>query len=72
MHPRVLFCTVETYTLHDKLFEGKKLEECDENLNYTYFEEQYEQLFPLDVYFLINDTMCMQVTHATTKDVVRI
>ena len=46
----IMFCTVETCTLHDKLFEGKKLEECDENLDYTYFEEQYEQLFPLDVF----------------------
>lgn len=71
MHMRVFLHNWDMHIAQQIIWK-KKLEECDENLNYTYFEEQYEQLFPLDVYFLINDTMCMQVTHATTKDVVRI
>ena len=29
----------------------KKLEEYNKILIYTYFEKQYDQMFPLDVYF---------------------
>lgn len=36
----------------------KKLEENDENLNCTYFEKQFDQMFPLYVYFSANEIVC--------------
>ena len=42
-----------------------KEEECDESLNYTYFENKYVTISPLDVYFLKHDKMCMQLICAT-------
>ena len=47
----------------------KKLEEYNKILIYTYFEKQYDQMFPLDVYFFFpNEIMRVKVTHATTKE----
>ena len=58
-----VFCTLETCTLHNTLFEGKKkLKESDENPNYTYFDKQCDQIFLLHIYIYIcftNDSMCM-------------
>ena len=31
----------------------KEEEECDENINYTYFEKQYDQTFLLNVLFFL-------------------
>ena len=39
----------------NKSFGKKKLEDCDENPNYTYFEKWYGQTFPPDVCFPTND-----------------
>jgi hypothetical protein len=33
----------------------KKLEEYDKNSNCTYFEKQFDQMFPLYVHFSTND-----------------
>ena len=52
------------------IFWTKKLEEYDEKLNYAYFEKYHGKQFPLDVYFFINNTVCMQLTRATTRNVV--
>ena len=40
----------------------KNLEECDESLNYTDFENKYYGIFPMYVYCFMNDTMCMSYT----------
>ena len=48
----------------------KKLEERDENINFTYFEKHYDQTFP--IYFSTSDTVCMQLQRATTRDVIHI
>ena len=42
----------------------------DENLYCTYFEKQYDQILPLNIHFHFSkNTVCMQLTHATTKNV---
>ena len=48
----------------------KKLEECEKIPIYTYFEKQYDEIFPLDIIFFRNDAMCTQLTRATTRDAI--
>ena len=62
------FSTSDTCVLKIYIF-GK-----DDNLKYIYFEKQYNQMFALDVHFIssTNNTLCMQLTCATTSDVVHI
>ena len=50
----------------------EKLQEYDKIPNYAYFEEQYDEVFHLDVYFVTNDIVCMQLTCATTRDATHI
>jgi len=35
----------------EQIIQRDKVEAYDTNLNYTYFEKQFDQIFPLDVYF---------------------
>ena len=37
---------------------------------YTYFEKKYDQIFHASMYFFTNYKVCMQLTRATTRDVV--
>ena len=49
-----------------------KLEGYDKKPNYTYFEKQDGQIFPLDVYFLTNRIMNIHLKLATTGDAIHI
>ena len=39
-------------------------------LKLSYLKKQYGQIFPLHVYSFINNTLCMQLTRATTRDAI--
>ena len=47
----------------------KTLEEYDEDPN---CEKQYDQIFPLNVYFFTYDMVCMQPACATRRDTIHI
>ena len=52
----------------EQTIRKKKLEQYDEYPNYTYVEKQYGQTFLWMGIFSTNNTVCMQLTRATTSD----
>lgn len=60
MHLRVFFAQINMH-IAEIFFGGGEVTpvEYDENLKYTYFERQYDQIVPLHVYFFTNHRVCM-------------
>ena len=70
-HLRAIFAQLR-HTHYEKKNWRKKLQEYDEILNHTYFDKQIWSNILSRCVFFTNDTICMQLKHATTRNTIHI